>query len=367
MEYKEILIKNGSLIAPSGVLHGRDVLIRGGKIRKIGKGIPRNLDSKKILTIDAKSNFVSSGFIDIHIHGCTSSISKTQARFGTTSFLRALSTDEINSIDKVLKEPSRDSGGAKFLGFYLEGPFISKVKCGAQDKRFILKPDKTELAAILKKCGRLIKAITVAPELEGIRPLIKFIRKKGIVVSCGHTNATFEEAKRGFVDGIKLATHLFNAMSGIEARSPGASCAALAGKNIFCEVILDGAHIHPEIFELVLALKGKDKIILITDSIAACDLKDKSIGKFKFIYKMQNGTIAGSNLTLNVALKNSVRFGRLDLKDAIKFVTVNPAKLLRIDNRKGTLEEGKDADIVIFDKNFDVKMTMVEGEIKCAG
>lgn len=360
---RDLLITNGRIISDAGIIYNKEIFVSNGKIVKIGL-CRASRGFEGALRIDAKDNFVAPGFIDIHIHGNPSVISKNQAHFGTTSFLKALSTGEIHSINKIPEEiKSCKYSGAKLLGLYLEGPFISKLKSGAQDKRFIFKPELKLIESLFKKAPGLIKIVTIAPELKGADKLIKVLLKKGCVVSLGHTDADFKTAQNAFRSGAKLATHLFNAMRPISARDPGIAAEALLNKNVYCEVILDGAHIYPELFKLIFSLKGPDKIILVTDSIKACDLKARRIKKYNNIYKLLSGVIAGSSLTPNIALKNSILFGGVNLEEAIKFVTINPAKLLGIDRFKGSISPGKDADIVIFDKKFDVKKTIVEGKI----
>ncbi len=362
MDEKYILITNGRVILPSGGSNS-NILVKGktiiGVFPKSGKrSFPENT-----LIIDANDNYVSAGFIDIHIHGETSSIAKTNPSSGVTSFLRALSTDEISKIDEIGTAGIFSGFDSKFLGYYLEGPFISRIKKGSQDPKFIKRPDKKTFDKVLRRYGSLIRVMVFAPELGGNQKLIKEATRKGVIASLGHTDASFEAAQKGFSCGARLATHLFNAMSGISGRVPGCVLASLMNRNIYTEVILDGIHISPEIFKLVLRVKELEKIILISDSISNTDLKKNSIVRHGRIFKTRDGAIAGSDLKLNIALRNCIKFTSLGLADAIKFVTINPARLLGIDKRKGSIQEGKDADIVIFDKNFNINLTMVEGKI----
>lgn len=354
-------ITNAKCILPDAVITSATVLVEGKKIIKVKKGsaVPRG-----VTKINARGNFVSPGFIDLHIHGDVKRISSEQAKGGTVGFLATLHPQSpsalLKSISDTLKQRAALSG-AKLLGLRLEGPFINRNFAGALSQKTLRLPSIAEAKRMLKASAGALKMVVIAPELKGAPKLISFFRKYNVIASLGHTGATYRQAQEGIEAGVNHATHMFNRIRGLIRRDPGASAAALTDQRVFCEVIPDGIHVHPALLKLLLSCKGTDKTILITDSTAAQGLPNKK--RYGQIYKLKNGTLYGTALTLNKALSNIVKFTGLSLACAVKLVSLNPARLLRIDKRKGSLSAGKDADIVIFDKNFKVKMTIIEGKI----
>jgi len=220
-------------------------------------------------------------------------------------------------------------------------------------------------------CDGSLKMMTIAPEIPGAIDIIKKLKKNKVVAAIGHTNATYEEALKGFDAGITHATHMFNAMSALHHRKPGAAGAILTDDRVSAQLIADGKHLHPAVVKLVVKQKGPDKIALITDSMSAAGLPD---GKYVYNglkYEAKNGlavycgadTFIGTALTLNKIVKRIVDMGIVDLKDAVRMASLVPAKVLGIEKKKGSLEVGKDADIVVMDKNCNVKTTIIAGEI----
>jgi N-acetylglucosamine-6-phosphate deacetylase len=232
---------------------------------------------------------------------------------------------------------------------------------GAQDRDFIRSIDLKEIKPLIRESKGLIKIVSLAPELDNSAVLIRLLVKNNIIPSLAHTNATFGQAVKAINQGAIFSAHTFNRMGILHHRAPGALGAVLTDERVFCEVILDGLHINPVLFKILLRCKGIDKVILSTDSIRFEDsIKAAQAGS---LYRLKGGRIAGSSLTMNVALRNAIRYGSLSLKDANSLVTINPARILGVDNRKGSLEIGKDADIVVADKDFKVVMTICEGRV----
>lgn len=367
-----ILIKNGDIVLRDSILKKTSLCVDGPRIKSIG-----GTYNKKYTIIDAKDCYVAPGFIDTHIHGEPDRIFNNEIKYGTTSILIAISCDSQSSIERkvqnIKKFIAKSALGANLLGIRFEWPYINKLKAGAQNPAFIRQPDIKELSEIMRKYKGLLKIMTVAPEMKGTQPVIRSLRKNNIIASIGHSDATYEEALNGIDSGITHATHTFNAMSGLDRREPGAVGAVMLDDRVTAEIILDLIHVHKALFELLLKSKGIDKVIITTDSIAALGKIGDSPCFSGGAYRFEDGRLAGSALTMIRGLKNAVQGCGLNMVEAVRLITLNPARLLGIEDRKGSIDTGKDADIVIFDKEFEVKMTMIRGRIAyrkgniCAG
>lgn len=365
-------IKNGHVVLKNRIVDGAVVTVKDGKIAAISRKIA---PTRRSLIIDAKGCFVSPGFIDCHIHGEPEKIFFNEMKYGTTAFMIAESCVPLARIYKKAEEIKKfirtHPFGPNILGMRLEGPYINKEKAGAQDIACIRKPNAKELWGIIERCSPVLKLMTIAPELKDIGPLIKLLCKYGIIASIGHSDATYESATGGIDAGISHSTHTFNAMSPIDRRNPGATGAALFDDRVTAEIILDLIHVHGALFRMLLKLKKRDKIIVVTDSLAALDNLHSVQAGFGHsapvmmggAYRFEDGKLAGSSLTMIGALKNAVKSSTLSLQEALTTITLNPAKLLGAERNKGSIDAGKDADIVLFDKEFDVKMTMIRGKI----
>jgi N-acetylglucosamine-6-phosphate deacetylase len=359
---KPVYIKNGSIILKDRILKDASVKIEGHKIKSIGRNIK---PAKGSCVIDAKGCCVSPGFIDCHIHGEPEKIFFNEARYGTTAFVVSQSCAPLEFIyeraEKIKEFINKNPLGKNVLGLRLEGPYINRERAGAQNRLYIKKPDLHELIYIIHRCGGLLKIMTIAPELKGVKPLLTILRKEGVVPSIGHSDASYEDAVEGMDAGIRHATHTFNAMSPLDRRSPGVIGAILLDDRVTVEIILDLVHVHRALFSLLMRAKKKDNVIIITDSIVS--EPHKGTTRTGGAYRFEDGLLAGSALNMIEALKNAVTKCNLGLLEALRLVTLNPAKFLGVEDKKGSLEPGKDADIVIFDKNFGVKTTLIRGRI----
>ncbi|TCO54619.1 N-acetylglucosamine-6-phosphate deacetylase [Caldanaerobacter subterraneus] len=378
---RTLLLKHGEIYTEAEILYGGDVLISEGEIRKIGK----DLTVENAEVIDLKGKKVVPGFIDIHIHGgvgydtmdatyeALNNISVHLAKHGVTSFCPTTMTMDVSDILKALRniKETMEKGvkGANILGAYVEGPFISKEHKGAQDEKYILEPNKEIFDQFYEAAEGNIKVIILAPEKDPSGDFIKHVIKKGVKVSLGHTSASYEEMKRGVDYGATIAVHTYNGMKGFHHREPGALGEVFLDDRIYGELICDFIHSHPAAVKLLVKIKGVDKIILISDAMAACGLGDGeySLGGQKVYVKngearLENGTLAGSTLTLDKALQNVTSLG-ISLFDAVKMVSENPAKAIGVFDKKGSISIGKDADIVVLDSDLSVNMTIVNGKI----
>jgi len=300
-------------------------------------------------------------------------ISQTCARFGTTSFL-ATTVFKANSENEHLacaaEYTNRELGGANLVGIHLEGPFISADKRGMIQPGCICPPSGEVLNEILELTGDKLKMMTIAPEVDGSIEIIRRLAYSNIVASFAHSDANYEQTLAGIKAGISHVTHLFNAMSPFHHRSPGPLVAIFESEKITAQLIADGVHIHPSVLKFAFEILGPSRIVLITDGMQAMGLAD---GKYVYNgieYESKNGaarykdgTLIGTALGLSELLKRLIGFTNCGLNVAVKTVTENPARVLGIEDKKGSIAVGKDADLVLLDEEFSVQVTIVGGKI----
>ncbi|MFR5265816.1 N-acetylglucosamine-6-phosphate deacetylase [Clostridium sp.] len=374
-----MLIKNCNIIFIDKIEKG-SVLIENGKIKEINPTTPYEGE-----TIDANGLYLSPGFIDVHIHGAAgydtmdgtfksiNEIAKAIAKHGTTSFTpttMTVASEDILQSMKVIKEAKLNgTDGANVLGAHLEGPFISPKAIGAQNPKYVLAPSIENFNKIVGDYEDAVISITLAPEVDGAEELIKYLSDKSIKVSMGHTKATYEEAMNGINCGCSHATHLFNAMTGFAHREPGV-VGAVFDSPITTETISDGIHISYPSLRTAYKVKGTDKVLLITDAMMACSMPDGmySLGGQDVVVKngaarLKDGTLAGSILTLDKAVKNVYNNSNYDLFEVVKMATYNAAKHCKVENKKGLIKEGFDADLLLFDKDIDIKHVIINGKL----
>lgn len=391
-----ILIKNVRVITPYEILENHNVIVKDGKIADIINDHQSDTGFFDEV-IDAGGHYLSPGFIDIHNHGnsghdmmeATFEALETMARFhisrGVTGFLATTMTAPYedtkmavkNAADYILEQDRagftfhfQGSCKAQLLGIYMEGPYFSMARKGAQPPEYIKNPDIRELEDLIKISRDNIRVVALAPELPGALEAILNLRSRGITVSAAHTDATVDQAKKGIDRGITQATHIFNGMRGFSHREPGIVGAALIDERVSCEMICDGIHLHPAAMQMVVKMKGRDKVILISDAMMACGLSDGeyTLGWQKVIVRnraarLSDGTLAGSTLTLDRAIYNMVHMVGVPLPDAVRMATLNPARAIGLSATKGSIEIGKDADLVIFDDNITVKRVIINGKV----
>lgn len=388
---QKTIIKNGQIITPFLNLGLGYVLIEDGKILEVGSGTIELTDA---LVIDAEGSYVAPGFIDLHTHGAGNSdfmdgtvdaylqAARTHAAHGTTLLYPTTltSTNDLlyNSFDiyKAAKEQNTD--GAAFGGIHLEGPFFSYEQRGAQDPRYLRNPDPKEYLEILDRSNDIARW-SIAPELPGALALGRELVKRGIQPSIGHTNATFEEAHIAYENGFRSITHFYSCISGITRRKAFRYAGVtecgyyIDGMNV--EIIADGIHVPESLLKLIYKIKGADHITLVTDSMRGAGMPEgKSIlgglsdglevivedGVAKLLDRT---AFAGSVATADRLIRTMNKIGQVALVDCIRMMTSTPARIMNIEDKKGSLLPGKDADIVIFDENIDIKMTLLSGRI----
>jgi N-acetylglucosamine-6-phosphate deacetylase len=335
---------------------------------------------------DFPNEILAPGFIDIHIHGgsghdvmeldsaALATIERGMVKHGVTSYLPTTVTaplpDTLRSLEHLGKALTRKSepGRSRPLGIHLEGPFISHAKRGVHPPENLLRPSPKILRQFYEVSGGTVRMMTIAPEIEGGVETIAEASTLGIHISLGHSNATFAEANAGIEAGARHATHTFNAMRPLDHREPGILGAVLSDDRVTADLIADGLHVDPAVIKIFLRAKGLDRTILITDAISATGMPDGKykLGGFEVVVKGNrcdlDGKLAGSVLTLDRAVRNVMKFVPLPLEDAIRLVTLNPARAIGITNTHATLAAGRIADIVVLTPSGEVVTTMAAGQ-----
>jgi len=382
------LIQAGLVLTPDHEIHKGSILIHGRRIIAVGRAaeIDAAVRSRhdrsgrfEMDVIDAADLIAVPGFIDIHQHGgggadymdgtpeAVRTILQTHGRSGTTAIVPTLMTGSrpatrraLAALDTVRPRRMRGSVsaaepvGPEILGVHLEGPFISRVKHGAQPASAIRKINEAEIREYLKSFRIPIRIVTLAPELPGAPAFIKFLVRRGIVAAAGHSDADFDQAIRGFDAGITHGTHLFNAMRGFGHREPGVAGALLLNEHASVELIADGRHLHPATIFIVIQAKPEDKVVLVTDATRYAGTDKKPL-------RTADGHLFGSNLSLFLALRNTMKWSGWSLQDVLPLATTNPARVLGLEKRKGTIHAGADADILLLDHKLDVRSVWYAG------
>ncbi|MCR4391453.1 MAG: N-acetylglucosamine-6-phosphate deacetylase [Candidatus Acetothermia bacterium] len=377
----ELLVRGGTLILgePAEAWKG-DLLARDGRIVRLDEGIQA---PKGATELHAAGLYVAPGFIDLHVHGgggadfmdaepeAIRTIAAFHAAHGTTTLLAGILPAPADTMRRAMAAVS-EAAPCGIAGVYLEGPFVPPSKPGALDGRWFLTPSPDAFRNLVHGHERLVKVVTLAPELPGADELLREVLAVGAVPAIGHTAATYEETMAALRHGARHFTHLWNAMSGLHHREPGPVGAALDA-DAWVELIVDGIHLHPATMRLAVKAKGFDRICLVTDAIGAAGLPDGDyalaglpVHVHDGVARLADGTLAGSTLTMDRAVRNFMEFTGCSLPQAVRTASLTPARLLGIADRKGALEVGKDADIVVFDDNFNVHWTIIGGEIAYA-
>ncbi|MGE7650813.1 N-acetylglucosamine-6-phosphate deacetylase [Peribacillus frigoritolerans] len=358
-----------------------------GKIAEVGPASQyKQDDDAKVITLSLDYQAIP-GAIDIHIHGASNSdamdathdalstMAKTLPKEGTTSFLATTMTQSTQAIESALLNAGKyienqTQENAEIVGVHLEGPFISPARKGAQPEDYIVDPDVTLFKRWQEMAENQIKLVTLAPEQPNGLDLAAHLRGTGVVASIGHSDATYDQIDEAIQAGTTHVTHLYNGMRGLHHREPGVLGAAYLRDELYVELIADGIHCRPEMIKLAYNQITSERMILITDSLRAkwlekgtYDLGGQPVNVDETKATLSDGTLAGSILKMNDAIKNTMKYTGCSMTDIIKMTAENPAKQLRIFDRKGSIQVGKDADLVILNDRLDVEMTFCRGNL----
>jgi len=391
MVSKRLKIFNGKILTPYRMIQSGTVLVYDGIITEVKEG---NIEISDALEIDAKGNYIAPGFIDIHVHGggghdfmdgtetAFLKAAETHARFGTTSLSPTTLTSEkkdlLHTLDLYESANKKNFNGAQFLGMHLEGPYFAMNQRGAQDPRYIRNPDPEEYMEVIAHSNS-IKRWSAAPELEGAIPFAQYLLSKGILPALAHTDAIYEEVLEGFENGYTLATHLYSGMSGVSRRNAfryaGAIESAFLIDGMDVEIIADGIHLPAPLLKLIYKIKGPDRIALITDAIRGANMPEGEsvIGNIHTGLKviLEDGVaklpdrscFAGSVATTDRLVRNMINLADVPLLEAVRMMSATPARIMNVDDKKGSLVKGKDADIVLFDEDINIQTTIIKGRV----
>lgn len=388
----KIKISNGHIITSHRIIKNAHLLIKDGIIEQISTGpIPDTADQE----IDATGLYVSPGFIDIHVHGGGGSdfmdgtvadflqVAKTHLKYGTTAMfpttLTAEKEDLLNILDVCRTAMKTNDSGARLMGMHIEGPYFSMRQRGAQDPRYIRKPDPLEYMEIVAKAGDIIARWSAAPEIAGAMDFGRYMVQNGILPAIAHTDAVYADVVSAVENGFTLATHFYSSMSGVmrknAIRFAGVIESVYLMDEIDVEIIADGIHLPAPLLKLIYKVKGVDRMALITDAMRASGTSDaesilgsrsnglRVIIEDEVAKLPDRSSLAGSIATADRLVRNMVQLGGVSLIEAVRMMTLNPARIMGIQDKKGSIALGKDADLVLFDANIQVKSVIVQGRL----
>lgn len=380
-----ICLHNATVLTGFSVMENCAVYIKNNRIADVfsERRFLQKQFNPKVKIINANGAYIAPGFIDTHIHGIGGygtddykadsilEMSEILALYGVTSFIPTLYAAPEKEMTRGIKAIVKAMGhekGAHILGMHLEGPFISPERLGVQSPNSISPVDLPLMKRLWKASKGKIINMTLAPELKHTRELALFCIEQGIIMQAGHTNATYQNMLEGMQVRIMHTTHLFNAMSRMHHRDPGAVGAVLIHPELSCEFIADGIHIDPNLIKLLVQYKPLDKLVVVTDSLKPTKQKaehlfanNEEVYLDKCFYRKSDNVIAGSAMTMIDSVKNLVSWG-LSVEQAIQMSSANPAQVLKLSN-KGIIAPGYDADLVVFNQDFHIIHTILNGQI----
>jgi N-acetylglucosamine-6-phosphate deacetylase len=370
------VLTGARVVLPSGV-------VEGGRITVDGTRIAPNEQAEQVThDLAGQGCTIVPGFVDLHNHGgggasFTSGTAedvltavRTHRAHGTTTLVASTVTESLDFLAKQAALLSELVEQGDLAGIHFEGPFISPCRKGAHDESLLRHPDPADVRALVAAARGAARMVTLAAELPGGIDSVRLLADLGVIAAVGHTDATYEQTVEAIDAGATVATHLFNAMPPLQHREPGPIAALLEDERVTVELINDGTHLHPSVLELAFGSAGAARVALITDAMDAAGFGDGlyDLGPLKVEVRqgvarlVEGGSIAGSTLTLDTAFKRAVTLDGIALPDAVQAISANPARLLGLSDRIGSLEPGKDADLVVLDADYEVVGVMRKGE-----
>ncbi|MGI5529737.1 N-acetylglucosamine-6-phosphate deacetylase [Streptomyces syringium] len=371
------VLTGARVVLPTGVVDNGRVTVEG---RRIVDDVAREEPS-----VDLTGHWIVPGFVDVHVHGgggasfsagsaeeALTAIATHRAH-GTTTMVASTVTGDLDDLARQAAVLAELTEQGDLAGIHFEGPFISPHRCGAHQPGLLRDPDPADVRKLVDAAHGAARMMTLAPELPGGLDSVRMLADSGVIAAVGHTDSTYEAALEAIDAGATVATHLFNAMPGLLHRDPGPIAALLEDERVTVELINDGTHLHPAVLELAFARAGADRVAFITDAMGAAGMTDGMfpLGPMRVEVKdgvariadgPTAGSIAGSTLTLDTAFKRAVTVDGLPVEDAVRALSVNPARLLGLADRVGSLEPGKDADLVVLNGSYDLVGVMRKGE-----
>jgi N-acetylglucosamine-6-phosphate deacetylase len=380
----KLALVGGTIVTPFRLVKNGAVIIENGKIFELGKIADIEIhDDTEV--IDVSGRYVCPGFVDLLVHGgngygfadekdeSIKIVSDYFLSHGSTTVLASLFAKPTEMLLADLARVAKyidNNPDSNIRGIHMEGPYLNKELKGAMNENYLWEPSVESWEKIWRASGGKIKIMTIAPELPGAIDVMRAAASEGVVLSIGHSMADYNEIEVAIDNGAAHVTHMFNAMSPFHHRTPGVILGGMLRNELKIELIADTLHVHPAVMELLLKLKGANGIILVSDSIRAGGMHEgeyefadqKVFMKNKKAY-LADGTLAGSTLTLNAAIKNLVETANAKLTEAVRMASLNGAKVLNMENKKGILAAGKDADMVVLNESYEVEMTIMNGKI----
>lgn len=390
MSNKRLKIFNARIVTPSTIIKGGTIVVADGKIEEISDC---NLSVPNADSIDAKNRYAAPGCIDIHVHGgggryfnegtpdAFYSIAQTHAMYGTTTLFPTIMSapisvfeDAIATCEEILSNPVSPDGkiGANMIGLHFEGNYLNMLRRGGQNPNYLSFPKPEEYESLCSNTS-CIRRWSSAPELPGALELGKYLSRRGILPAIAHTVADYPQVKAAFEAGYTHATHFYNAMTSVhkegEYKHEGTVEAVYLMKNMTVEVIADGIHVPPAILHLIWQIKGTERTALVTDAMANAGYKgDKPVGKGIIVEDgvcklADHSALAGSIATTDRLLRTMVKQADIPLIDAVRMASETPARIMHINNRKGSIVKGMDADIILFDDDIQISTTIIGGHV----
>ncbi|MCR8574112.1 N-acetylglucosamine-6-phosphate deacetylase [Streptomyces sp. Isolate_219] len=379
------ILAGARIARPSGVVERGRITVEGGLIGDVHS---RDVDLAEGVSgsvVDLTGHLIVPGFVDVHVHGggggsfssadpeeCLTVV-ETHRRHGTTSMVASTVTGELPDLARQAAVLAELVQQGELTGIHFEGPFISPHRCGAHQPELLRDPDPADVRKLLDAAHGTASMMTVAPELPGGLESVRLLADAGVIAAVGHTDSSYDATREAIDAGATVATHLFNAMPALGHRAPGPVAALLEDERITVELINDGTHLHPAVLQLAVREAGAERVAFITDAMGAAGMNDGMYplgpmqvevrdGVARISEGPTAGSIAGSTLTLDRAFKRAVTLDGLTIDQAVQALSANPARLLGIDDRAGSLQTGKDADLVVLDASYDVVGVMRRGE-----